>query len=80
MLKMIIRENDRRERQPSRHQRGVRDRRSSRFAGVPVDNAGLVRFHLNVGKNDGLIVSDVLDFMTAEDRRSSAATSRTSRS
>ncbi|MDP3130061.1 MAG: DEAD/DEAH box helicase [Bacillota bacterium] len=33
------------------------------FGGAPVDNAGLVRFHLNVGKQDNLVVSDVLDFI-----------------
>ncbi len=61
LLKMVVREST-----VEANQADINEEFEAKkfaFAGAPVDNAGLVRFHLNVGKVDNLVVSDVLDFI-----------------
>jgi len=64
LLKMIIREST-----VEANEADINEEFESRkpgFAGA--NDSGSVRFHLNVGKQDGLVVSDILDFICGKIR------------
>jgi len=65
LLKMIVREST-----VKANEADINEEFEARKPGFSagVDNTGLVRFHLNVGKQDALTVSDVLDFICGKIR------------
>ncbi|MFA5007183.1 MAG: DEAD/DEAH box helicase [Candidatus Izemoplasmatales bacterium] len=60
LLKMIVRESA-----APANEADINEEFEAKKPGYPstADTTGLARFHLNVGKQDGLFVSDVLDFV-----------------